>query len=172
MKHLATDIWSEQRETRIHWCQQTCLEFYLQGGLQKALDKDERRRFHEQQKLIDYGCASKDAEQGSDATVQCPRKIPRMDSAPIENVPTKMFRTGCDSSTYTSPATEVTLSNVDVGVMSDDKEKSLRDTCDTQTGGLTAIHDKYVTQGQNEIRETHVEDSKQQRLVNLSALTL
>ncbi|XP_077983939.1 S-adenosylmethionine sensor upstream of mTORC1-like [Glandiceps talaboti] len=44
MQHLAVQHWAKQPEDRIEWCRQICSEFFMQGGLKKALDKDERTR--------------------------------------------------------------------------------------------------------------------------------
>lgn len=46
MKHLATDIWPNNPESRIHWCSQTCIDYFLQDGLKKTLEKDVRREMH------------------------------------------------------------------------------------------------------------------------------
>ncbi|XP_013395205.1 uncharacterized protein LOC106162450 [Lingula anatina] len=49
MHHLAVDHWSKNPETRIHWCRRTCLEYFLEGGLKRALDKEERQRLFNRQ---------------------------------------------------------------------------------------------------------------------------
>lgn len=46
MHHLATDHWAQLPQTRITWCQEVALDFFLKGGLQRAIEKEERRKFH------------------------------------------------------------------------------------------------------------------------------
>lgn len=46
MHHLAVDHWTKHPETRIEWCRDTAVDFFLQGGLERALQKDARRQFH------------------------------------------------------------------------------------------------------------------------------
>ena len=83
MHQLATDHWSKnQQETRIEWCRQTALEYFLQGGLKSALDKDfkrsERRKHCElmrrgqghstiddSQHVIEYSCTLGDGDAAS-----------------------------------------------------------------------------------------------------------
>lgn len=43
MHHLAKDIWTKNPETRIDWCRKTCLEYFQGGGLQKFMEKRERK---------------------------------------------------------------------------------------------------------------------------------
>lgn len=52
MYGLATGHWSrpDAPESRTQWCRNVCVEYFFNGGLQKALEKDERRRrFHEEE---------------------------------------------------------------------------------------------------------------------------
>ena len=44
MHKLATQHWVGAGETRIDWCRQVALDYFLKDGLQLALAKDERRR--------------------------------------------------------------------------------------------------------------------------------
>ncbi|XP_078454974.1 S-adenosylmethionine sensor upstream of mTORC1 isoform X1 [Lampetra planeri] len=46
MRSLAREHWSQRREgeNRIDWCRSVCLEYFLSGGMERALAKDERRR--------------------------------------------------------------------------------------------------------------------------------
>jgi hypothetical protein len=44
MKSLAQDHWTKNIHTRIEWCRDTIYEYFIGGGLQKALEKDEKRR--------------------------------------------------------------------------------------------------------------------------------
>uniref|UniRef100_S4RP61 S-adenosylmethionine sensor upstream of mTORC1 n=1 Tax=Petromyzon marinus TaxID=7757 RepID=S4RP61_PETMA len=45
MRSLAREHWSQRREgeNRIDWCRSVCLEYFLSGGMERALAKDERR---------------------------------------------------------------------------------------------------------------------------------
>lgn len=43
MHRLAIDHWGKLPETRIDWCRDTTLEYFLHGGLKKVLEKDKRR---------------------------------------------------------------------------------------------------------------------------------
>ncbi|KAJ8302342.1 hypothetical protein KUTeg_021329 [Tegillarca granosa] len=43
MHRLATDHWGKLPETRIDWCRDTTLEYFIHGGLKKVLEKDKRR---------------------------------------------------------------------------------------------------------------------------------
>ncbi|XP_059166678.1 S-adenosylmethionine sensor upstream of mTORC1-like isoform X2 [Physella acuta] len=47
MYRLATEHWSVNPATRIHWCRQVMLEYFLQGGRRIALEKDAKRVYHE-----------------------------------------------------------------------------------------------------------------------------
>lgn len=49
MHHLAVDHWTKRPDTRIDWCRDTLLEYFLHGGLVKVLEKDARRAALERQ---------------------------------------------------------------------------------------------------------------------------
>ena len=47
MKTLAQHHWTKHSKTRIDWCRETINEYFLEGGLKKALEKEEKRQRHE-----------------------------------------------------------------------------------------------------------------------------
>lgn len=47
MKTLAQRHWTKHSKTRIDWCRETISEFFREGGLKKALEKEEKRQRHE-----------------------------------------------------------------------------------------------------------------------------
>ena len=52
MQHLATEHWATKHpDDRIKWCYHVCKEFFIHGGLGKALEKDRRKRQHKLSKL-------------------------------------------------------------------------------------------------------------------------
>jgi len=47
MRRLGTDVWPMQHQvTRIDWCVNACLDYFLRMGLQDVRDKANRRRIH------------------------------------------------------------------------------------------------------------------------------
>lgn len=66
MHTLATDIWTKHPETRIDWCRNTCIDYFLCGGLQRIHDKCERRRHYEMNR------SDRDSDMTHDATVWSP----------------------------------------------------------------------------------------------------
>ncbi|KAH9496363.1 25S rRNA (adenine2142-N1)-methyltransferase [Bulinus truncatus] len=46
MYQLATKHWSKYAETRIDWCQKAALEYFLNDGLEVALEKDRKRKYY------------------------------------------------------------------------------------------------------------------------------
>ena len=61
MHHLAVDHWNQRPETRIHWCRESCHEYFLRDGLAKALAKEERRKAHDTKRSSE----SSQVEEGS-----------------------------------------------------------------------------------------------------------
>ena len=47
MYHLATEHWSKKAETRIDWCANICLDYFLGGGIERILAKEQRRMKYE-----------------------------------------------------------------------------------------------------------------------------
>lgn len=59
MKDLAINHWPKRGATRIDWCKETCIAYFIQGGLLKVLEKDKRRElFHNSQTIDNTSNAS------------------------------------------------------------------------------------------------------------------
>lgn len=56
MYRLATEHWSVFPETRIDWCRKVANEYFYQKGLQVALEKDVKRKYHEQLRMKQVVC--------------------------------------------------------------------------------------------------------------------
>ena len=75
MRRLATDIWTKKPETRIHWCRNVCLDYFLNGGLEKLRQKDERRLAYETLRIAEkqtsnvYDGSKKLLESAQDSTL-------------------------------------------------------------------------------------------------------
>ena len=55
MYHLARDHWSQLPKTRIDWCRDTILEYFCHDGMNKTLEKEQRRCQHKLQAMPPEG---------------------------------------------------------------------------------------------------------------------
>ncbi|GFN88786.1 hypothetical protein PoB_001529200, partial [Plakobranchus ocellatus] len=63
MHLLATQHWASHPDTRIQWCRRTALEYFMGGGMRRALEKDARRRLRSSCVQKDK-CADQKKDQG------------------------------------------------------------------------------------------------------------
>lgn len=62
MHHLAVDHWTKHPETRIEWCRDIAVDYFLHSGLERALQKDARRQFHKEHGTAYVNHGSRDGQ--------------------------------------------------------------------------------------------------------------
>ncbi len=145
MHHLAIDHWDKNPDTtsRIDWCRRNCLQYFYEGGLEKALEKELKRKlFAEKENL----------ESGGDFSQSDQRDMSGNETLEIQTVP--LMTTNVGSSKNRSKHIEVEVIPL-TNYNSDESKNDTKENVKMKEPELLTNNEiKDVSSGLNELNLT------------------